>query len=260
LRVKDRTYRGITPATEAALELARRAVEAEIGERLDDNQLLFLLANRVKSGGAPRKTAAAQVAVVVCPTCQVGRQLAGNRAIALREDELARVFCDAQWIDITGNRRAIQDVTPALRAKVMLRDRGRCRVPGCRAAAHIEVHHIVPVSRGGEHTLENLIALCDGHHVAHHAGHVRIERNGDGVVITNSAAATANLHVENRSDQSNDEPVASACEMRGDAVLALTTLGFSKSEARGAVDAALAEQPADLEKLIVAALRCCSTS
>src|SRR3569623_745789 len=260
LRAKDRTYRGITPATEAALELARRELEAEMGARLDDNQLLFLLANRAKNGSTPRKKAAAQVAVIVCPTCQVGRQLAGNRAIALRHEELQRVFCDAQWIVITGDRRAIQDVTPALRAKVMLRDRGRCRVPGCRAAANIEVHHIVPRELGGEHTMENLIALCDGHHVAHHAGRVRIEGSGDNVVITNDAAARANLRVENRSDQTTEPLAPDATAIRRDAVLALTTLGFSKGEARRAVEAALAEETTSLEALVRAALRRCSSS
>ena len=259
LRAKDRTYRGIMPATVAALELARRELEAEMGERLDDNQLLFLLANRAKNGSAPRKKAAAQVAVIVCPACQVGRQLAGNRTIALRHEELQRVFCDAQWIDITGDRRAIQDVTPALRAKVMLRDRGRCRVPGCRAAANIEVHQIVPRELGGEHTMENLIALCDGHHVAHHAGHVRIEGSGDNVAITNDAAALANLHVENRSDHV-EPPVVSGEDRRRDAVLALTTLGFTKGEARRAVEEALCDEPASLEELVRAALRRCARS
>ena len=94
LRAKDRTYRGITPATEAVLECSRRELQEELGQRLDDNELLFLLATRARSS-APRKKAAAQVAVTVCPSCQVGRQLAGNRQVALRAEELARVLCDA---------------------------------------------------------------------------------------------------------------------------------------------------------------------
>ena len=203
LRVKDRTYRGITPATEAALELARRELQEELGERLDDNQLLALLAARARAGKAPRKKAATQVVVTVCPSCQVGRQLAGNQQIALRPEEVARAFCDVQWIDVHGKQRSVQDVTPALRAKVMLRDHGRCRVPGCRAAANIEVHHIVPWSIGGTHTMENLIAMCDGHHVAQHRGDILIEGPASTATITNLAAARAEsiVHVDNRSDR-----------------------------------------------------------
>ncbi|HSN26944.1 MAG TPA: HNH endonuclease [Kofleriaceae bacterium] len=265
LRAKDRTYRGITAATEAAIECARCELQEELGERLDDNQLLALLANRARTGGAPRKKAAAQVAVTVCPSCQVGRQLAGNRQVTLRPEELARVFCDAQWVDVNGKERSVQDVTPALRAKVMLRDHGKCRVPGCRAAANIEVHHIVPREQGGAHTLENLIALCDGHHVALHRGDITIDGPAERAVITN--CATALVHVDKRSDQASDADEDTVhvnnrsdqmTHARADAVLALTTLGFTKGEAMRAVDAALDERPASLEALVRGALRRCA--
>ena len=307
LRAKDRVYRGITPATEAAIELARRELQEEMGERLDDNQLLALLAARHRDGSAaPRKKAAAQVAVTVCPSCQVGRQLAGNRQVALRPEELARVFCDVQWIDVHGKERSVQDVTPALRAKVMLRDHAKCRVPGCRSAANIEVHHIVPWAIGGTHTMQNLIALCDGHHSALHRGDITIVGPAESAVITNVAAANANVHVDNRSDHvdargrhpldesapanihvdnrsdhvdacdqdpfdesapanvhvdiRSDQPVDVPPSARADAVLALTTMGFAKSEARAAVEAALDDAPATLEELVRGALRRCPAS
>jgi cobalamin biosynthesis protein CbiG len=289
LRPKDRVYRGITPATEAAIEIARRELQEELGERLDDNQLLALLATRHR-GGSPRKKAAAQVAVTVCPSCQVGRQIAGNRQIALRPEELARVFCDAQWIDVTGKQRSVQDVTPALRGKVMMRDHARCRVPGCRAAANIEVHHIVPWSLGGAHTMENLIALCDGHHTALHCGDITIDGPADCAVITNVAALNADaiVHVDNRSDHAADEhddvhvdarsdhaanehddvhvddrsdqiasPVLEVQSARRDAMLALTGLGFTKSVSSRAIAAALDEEPESLEQLVRMALRHC---
>lgn len=276
LRAKDRVYRGITPATESAVELVRRELQQELGERLDDNQLLALLAERARNAGAPRKKAPTQIAVTLCPACQVGRQLVGNRQIALRTEELSRAFCDAQWIDVTGMRNAVQDVTPALRAKVLLRDHGRCRVPGCRSSANIEAHHIVPWSIGGTHTMENLIALCDGHHVALHRGDITIVGQAESAVITNVAAANAEtvVHVDNRSDQPDanvdDEhvlDVESLCDQaahravaRSEGVLALTTLGYTRTEARRAVELAAGEEPETLEQLIRAALRRCSTS
>src|SRR3569623_1637129 len=268
LRVKDRTYRGITPATEAALELARRELQEELGERLDDNQLLALLAARARAGKAPRKKAATQVVVTVCPSCQVGRQLAGTQQIALRPEEVARAFCDVQWIDVHGKQRSVQDVTPALRAKVMLRDHGRCRVPGCRAAANIEVHHIVPWSIGGTHTMENLIAMCDGHHVAQHRGDITIVGSAEDAVIVNVAAANANasVHVDNRSDQTHVEGIDDVDDLHDasldpsiheEAVLALATLGFAKAEARRAVEQAREDEPESLEAHVRSALRRC---
>jgi hypothetical protein len=138
-------------------------------------------------------------------------------------------------------------------------------VPGCRAAANIEVHHIVPWSRGGAHALENLLCLCDGHHVAHHAGHITIEGPADAAVIVNLAAAQADarVHVEDRSDHVRQEATHVESETfhvesaRRDAVLALTTLGFTNPDAARAVGAAFADEPASLEQLVRAALRRC---
>jgi 5-methylcytosine-specific restriction endonuclease McrA len=273
LRAKDKTFRALKPATLAALAVARLQLETERSERLDDDELLAALASRVNGGDAPNKRAATQVAVTFCPACQITRQTAGNQAIALRPEEVSRALCDAQWIDVTGQHRSVQDITPALRAKILARDHHRCRVPGCRATRCIEIHHIVPRELGGPHTPENLITLCDGHHAAHHRGEIRIEGPASTAVITMVAAARADelsFHVEDRSDHLEEQDgVLSAARVhaagtdttvvRADAVLALTTLGFRKPIATGAVDSALDElgSEATLERVIRGALRHC---
>jgi len=53
---------------------------------------------------------------------------------------------------------------------VWRRDGGRCRVPGCRSARGIEVHHIVHRADGGTHEPAGLVLLCSSCHQAHHAG------------------------------------------------------------------------------------------
>ena len=40
----------------------------------------------------------------------------------------------------------------------------RCRVWGCSCRKNIEVHHIVPRSKGGPNEEWNLITLCPYHH------------------------------------------------------------------------------------------------
>lgn len=59
-----------------------------------------------------------------------------------------------------------------IRKKVWQRDGGRCRVlvngKACGAIAK-EVHHIVPLSRGGTTTMANLIAICERCHNSRHA-------------------------------------------------------------------------------------------
>ena len=52
---------------------------------------------------------------------------------------------------------------------VNARDRGRCRAPGCTAAA-TQIHHVRHWANGGPTCLPNLISLCDAHHRAVHEG------------------------------------------------------------------------------------------
>jgi 5-methylcytosine-specific restriction endonuclease McrA len=59
-------------------------------------------------------------------------------------------------------RRAI---TPARRARILARDGGACRYPGCAATCGLEVDHIVPLALGGRDVDDNLETLCAAHHV-----------------------------------------------------------------------------------------------
>ena len=52
-------------------------------------------------------------------------------------------------------------INPALTAKVIERDNARCRWCGfANATRQLEADHIVPESKGGETTLDNLQCLC----------------------------------------------------------------------------------------------------
>lgn len=62
-----------------------------------------------------------------------------------------------------------------IRAKVMKRAKNRCEDLGCSEKAE-EVHHIVPLSRGGTTTMANLIALCKCCHDRRHPHLFRARR------------------------------------------------------------------------------------
>ncbi|HEY3498745.1 MAG TPA: HNH endonuclease, partial [Polyangiaceae bacterium] len=81
--------------------------------------------------------------------------------------------------------RAKQSVPPSVRRQVLRRDGGRCRVPGCRHATFVDVHHRKPRSEHGGHHPENLITLCSAHHRALHEG---------ALVIDGSAASPCFRH------------------------------------------------------------------
>jgi hypothetical protein len=96
-------------------------------------------------------------------------------------------------------------------------------VPWCRSSHNVDQHHIVPVSQGGTHTLENILSLCESHHLAHHAGALII----DGTA--NNATFTRRAH--------NSFAVA---ERVVETTAVLRTLGFDKHEVSTAIEKARA--------------------
>lgn len=41
----------------------------------------------------------------------------------------------------------------------------QCQHPKCTETTRLEVHHKIPISRGGKNNIENLIVLCHKHHI-----------------------------------------------------------------------------------------------
>jgi 5-methylcytosine-specific restriction endonuclease McrA len=68
-----------------------------------------------------------------------------------------------------GNEHQRTSVPAAVLHQVRLRDQGRCtRINAqgrrCNQSRWVEIHHKIPVSRGGPNTAENLTTLCSGCH------------------------------------------------------------------------------------------------
>ena len=88
-------------------------------------------------------------------------------ADSLLEQLRANVSIEPVLVDEHGARLAVGKRAPALSPKisraVLLRD-GRCRCPGCGRRRGLQVHHLVPRSRGGTDDIANLAAVCPPHH------------------------------------------------------------------------------------------------
>lgn len=81
----------------------------------------------------------------------------------------------AQKLDLAAQERQC-------RADVKRRDKGKCRIPGCKEAAHHH-HHIVYRSRGGKWRAENICLLCASHHRLVHDGLITISGNANEELI-----------------------------------------------------------------------------
>jgi hypothetical protein len=78
---------------------------------------------------------------------------------------------DSQPLDVGRRTRLIP---PAIRAALVVRDRG-CAYTGCdRGPQWTDAHHIRHWADGGSTSLDNLVLLCRQHHRAVHEGHPAI--------------------------------------------------------------------------------------
>jgi Holliday junction resolvase RuvA-like protein/HNH endonuclease len=268
----------LRPAADAILLTARQMIEAARGERIDDSDLIEEMGRLAIAAlsGAPDTSSAprAQIAITRCAACGQAHQHAAGRKIAITEAEYKTAACDAVMIGSLDGapERASSTIPPRTRRFVLLRDGGRCTVPGCRATRNLDCHHIEPREQGGGHEPENLTTLCSGHHAALHRGELVIEGKAPAIKVTRrwqshvGRREPSESHVGRR--ESSESPLARREPFDSDvgrrqsereAVLALTTLGFKKSDALRAVERAREQLPDDapLEALVRAALRAC---
>ena|SRR4026207_1209454 len=70
------------------------------------------------------------------------------------------------------------------RAFVKMRDKGKCRIPGCKEYG-AELHHIVPRSQSKKRRWlsGNCLLLCTDHHRLRHAGVIQITGDANGEIV-----------------------------------------------------------------------------
>ena len=274
----------LRPAARALMRQVRHAIANDRGEPIDDSELMeelcraYLAGSADSAGGgdarARRARPPVQISITRCDDCKQARQHAAGRAIAITEAEYETAACDAVMIGSLDGapERASSTIPPKTKRQVKQRDNYRCTVPWCRAAANIDVHHVVHREHGGGHEPENLTCLCFGHHAAHHRSELLIEGRapaltfrrrhdiGDArraITVPHVGESGAPLAAAGDPVEPIDAKVPDVGDHVRDALLALTTLGFKKGEAERALAVALVQVPpaAGLEPLLRSALR-----
>jgi len=218
---------------------AVRSLQKTIDPQLGDEAALAEMARRVLGGPADDGRSPYQVALVQCEDCGRTWQQAAGDTVEVPAELVERADCDGQHIGRVDQSpagpspagrssragRATQTIPPATRRLVVRRDHGRCRVPGCRNSAWIEVHHLQLRSERGGHDPSNLACLCGAHHHRLHEGFLLVEgdaereltfRHADGAVYGSGAEAQV-------------------VSVQGAAYGALRQLGFRETESKQAL-------------------------
>ncbi len=105
------------------------------------------LARRALAGGDSAGPAH-QIAYTVCKDCKHGWQVSGSHDVPVSAAAIERAACDAELVDADTPAKTARTVSSRVRKQVLARDRHRCTVPGCRASANVDVHHIMLLHDG----------------------------------------------------------------------------------------------------------------
>jgi len=170
LELTDEQYADLEDALRA-LRRERRNDEAPVSREAG---LLELVRRGIgATAGSPRPRF--QTVIYRCTDCGVAvrETRLGPVPVEPATDGCAR--CDSDVIEADRPSRVTKTIPPAIRRHVLVRDRGRCAVPGCSGRDYVDVHHVVPRASGGGHDPSLLATMCDGHHIAVHDGAIRIE-------------------------------------------------------------------------------------
>ena len=265
--------------TFALLRQARTVLDSEHAMNLSDDEFVAALCSAALEGAKGTEStgrAKYQVAVTVCRRCGQGWQEGAGVQVAIEPAATERALCDAQHIgsiDGAVPERAHQDIPPSTARLVWRRDGGRCRVPGCRSARALELHHIVHRADGGSHDASNICVLCSSCHLAHHRGALMISGTADQLEVRRPGEAPQTTNIGAHVDAPGPGPKATsgtesqvtkldAAILRTQVRAALTGPGWKPAIAHAAVDAAMAAQGAEttLERLIFESLRRCPAS
>ena len=226
--------------TLALFRQAQGSLRRDAGGPLDDDAVLLEMARRALGGPTDAGRASYQVALTVCERCGCGEQIGGGEAVAIGPEIVEMALCDAQHVgsidthvgspgttaDPEQAPRATQDIPPARRRKVMLRDKGCCVVPGCRNSLFVDVHHVELRSEGGTHDEDTLAVVCGAHHRALHKGELLVSgRVSTGLTFRHADGTPYGAEV------STDQ-----VEVFGKAHKGLRNMGFKEGETKRALD------------------------
>lgn len=157
----------------ASVEAVVEAIRRECGP-LAFGKALAEACRRMEAGQAGSLGGVGyRIVINRCGSCGETTRRTSQGAVPLRPQEVARIECDAEVLDIREGPAPIsRTVPPKIHRHVMSRNDGRCLVPACPNPADA-FHHELGWKNG--HDPKTGFGLCRSHHDSRHRGFLRIE-------------------------------------------------------------------------------------
>jgi hypothetical protein len=273
LEVVERVTLSLSPSELAVVEEAVTAVRRESSSDLSFAEAVTQACQRAVEGGAGGSKY--RVVVTYCPGCGKATREGKNGPVEIPPAELEAVACEAEVLDVRRGPAALsRTIPPRVANFVHARDRGRCRVPGCRNRAHVNLHH-----EGGwravGHDAGAVVTLCVAHHKARHEGDLTVRVLAKGrfeflrrdrvslgeVDLELPAEDTATFHTEGSSSETFRAEGRAPADLAHEAAVAVAALretGLRESEARALVTSTIGSASVEqrtADEIVLAALK-----
>jgi 5-methylcytosine-specific restriction endonuclease McrA len=121
----------------------------------------------------------AQIHIHHCPECESSTVQTRKGELEVGKTEFERYQCDCQTS--TPDSRNATSIPPATRRRILAKARHKCQTPGCNHTSFIEIHHVIPRSKGGTNDECNLRVYCS-------ACHSRIHAHGANLMVKSPSA------------------------------------------------------------------------
>jgi hypothetical protein len=167
----------LSPEQASDIDDAVRAITQEHrGESMTQEAALAEICRRMLQGaakplGGPRH----RVVLTVCTDCKKTTREGREGPVRVSSESAATVACYTELLDI---RNGPGDVGRTISRRttnfVEARDRGRCRVPGCRNRVFLNFHHEGGWLNVGDDP-SRIFLMCERHHRARHFGQLNVE-------------------------------------------------------------------------------------
>ncbi len=141
--------------------------------------------------GFPNSRPPAQIHIHHCPECESSTVQTSHGELEIGKAEFERYQCDCRTVAPGG--RNTTSIPPAIRVQILAKARHKCQTPGCNHTRFLEIHHLIPRSKGGKNNISNLRVFCS-------TCHSRIHAHGSNLMVKSPRA----IYTHNRAIEQLD--------------------------------------------------------